>query len=98
MRITKLIPVLREIRKFAELAPKEIIILDFHRFPYPSKFTTSMHDRLVSIISQELEHLAVPSPGIQSGQGPTLNDVWAHNKSIIICYANRETSRGIKFS
>lgn len=94
MRISKLIPVLRELRKFIELAPKEIVVLDFHRFPYPSKFSAAMHERLVAVVSEELGDLALHSTGIQSGRGPTLNEIWARNKSLIICYGNKEIARG----
>lgn len=93
VQIIKLLPVLKQVRKFAELAPNEIIVLDFHRFPYPSQFGQGLHHSLVEIIFSELGHLALPPNGLQT-KGPTMKEIWAQNKSIIICYANREIARG----
>lgn len=92
VRITKLVPVLREIRKFSELAPREIIIIDFHRFPYPSDFTVSLHESLTKLLHNELHDLALFPSGLQIGNGPTFNEIWARNKSIIVCYNEKEVS------
>ncbi|KAF5301496.1 hypothetical protein FQR65_LT08799 [Abscondita terminalis] len=94
VRITKLLPVLREIRKFSELAPREIIILDFHRFPYPSEFSVNLHDSLIRLLYNELYDLALFPGGLQIGNGPTFNEIWSRNKSIIVCYNNKEITSG----
>lgn len=94
VQIVPLGPVLKQIRKFLELAPQEVVILDFHRFPYPSAFANDLHHKLVSVIEKELGHTALPPSGIQT-RGPTLNEIWSQNKSLIICYANRDIARGI---
>ncbi|XP_065170050.1 uncharacterized protein [Atheta coriaria] len=93
VRIGKLIPILQEIRKFMELAPREVVVLDFHRFPYPSKPDADIHRRLVSVIQRELGHLALPPGGLQAGKGPTMNEIWHQNKTLIICYGQREIAR-----
>lgn len=94
VQIVKLSTVLKQIRKFAELAPMEIIIVDFHRFPYPSEFTPSIHHKLVGTIYGELGHLVLSPNGLQA-KGPTFKEIWLQNKSVIVCYATREVTRGI---
>lgn len=91
-RVSKLEPVLQEIRKFAELAPREVVVVDFHRFPYPAKFTDTMHGDLVRIIERELGHLAYPSDW--TAGGPMLEEIWRSNRNIIVCYGKREVSDG----
>lgn len=93
VRLAKLQPVLHEIRRFAEMAPKEVIIVDFHRFPYPTQFTINMHMDLVELIKSELGHLALPPGGLQAGKGPTFNEIWHQNKTLIICYGKREIAK-----
>ncbi|KAK9736613.1 hypothetical protein QE152_g11442 [Popillia japonica] len=93
VKISKLEPHLRVIRRFLELAPKEIVILDLHRFPYPTDFQNSTHRKLIEILKRELGHFALPPSGLQVGKGPTLNEIWQHNKSLIICYGNRQMAK-----
>lgn len=76
------------------MAPKEIIILDFHRFPYPSNFNFTLHRKFIDILYEELGDLALPAEGLQVGKGPSFNEIWAQNKNLIICYADRATVRG----
>ncbi|KRT81974.1 hypothetical protein AMK59_6101 [Oryctes borbonicus] len=91
--LSKLEPHLRLIRRFLELAPKEVVIIDFHRFPYPTNFSDSTHRKLIEILDRELGHLALPPSGLQVGKGPTFNEIWQHNKSLIICYGNRQMAK-----
>ncbi|CAH1975290.1 unnamed protein product [Acanthoscelides obtectus] len=93
IRVTRIGPILQEIRKFLELAPKEIVVVDFHRFPYPTNFSHEIHRQFVDILYKELGQFALPSWQLQSGEGPTLNDIWARNRNLIICYAEREIVR-----
>lgn len=74
-----------------ELAPQEVIFVDFHRFPFPNNFTRDLHNRFTDIVYHYLgEHVVIPS-GLQAGSGPTLNEIWSQNKSIIVSYADRAT-------
>ncbi|GJQ74573.1 hypothetical protein Trydic_g21434 [Trypoxylus dichotomus] len=93
VRISKLEPLLRTIRHFLELAPKEVIIIDFHRFPYPTNFNDGIHRKLVEILYKELGQLALPSSGLQAGKGPTFEEIWQRGKNLIICYGNRQTAK-----
>ena len=76
------------------MAPKEIVVLDFHRFPYPSKFDVDIHKMLVDLVQSELGHLALPPSGLQVGKGPTINEIWQQNKTLIICYGQRQVAKG----
>ncbi|XP_017772229.1 PREDICTED: PI-PLC X domain-containing protein 1 [Nicrophorus vespilloides] len=91
--ISPLKPILRQIRKFIELAPREVVILDFHRFPYPSEPNLNIHLKLVNLIQEELGDLALPPGGLQAGKGPTMNEIWHQNKTLIICYGHREIAK-----
>lgn len=97
VRITPLIPALQEIRKFATLAPKEIFIVDFHRFPFPSQFGPDLHRKLYFILRDYLEDLAVFPNGLQAGKGPTVNEIWNQRKNIIVCYGKLDIARGVLF-
>lgn len=92
--ITKINPILKEIRKFIELAPKEVIVVDFHRFPYPTNFSYNLHKKFTELVYQELGDYALPTKDLQVGKGPSLNEIWARNKNLIICYADKATVRG----
>lgn len=94
VRITPLLPVLQEIRKFIELSPKEIIIVDFHRFPFPSQFGHDLHRRLHTLIRDQFEDIALLPNGLQAGKGPTINEIWNQKKNIIVCYGKLEIARG----
>ncbi|XP_066250278.1 PI-PLC X domain-containing protein 1-like [Euwallacea similis] len=91
VKVTKIEPILEEIRKFAELAPQEVIFVDFHRFPFPTNFSRALHNRFTEILHAYLGDFAVIPSGLQAGSGPTLNEIWSQNKSIIISYADRST-------
>lgn len=91
VKVTKIEPILEEIRKFAEMAPQEVIFVDFHRFPFPTNFTRALHSRFTEILHEYLGDFAVIPLGLQAGSGPTLNEIWSQNKSIIISYADRNT-------
>ncbi|VEN57172.1 unnamed protein product, partial [Callosobruchus maculatus] len=93
VRVTKIIPILHEIRKFMELAPKEVVVVDFHRFPYPTNFTSAMHREFVHILRTELGRYILPGYEMQAGKGPSLDDIWRRRRRLIICYADRDTVR-----
>ncbi|XP_050296375.1 PI-PLC X domain-containing protein 1-like [Anthonomus grandis grandis] len=91
VKVTKIEPILEQIKKFAELAPQEIIFIDFHRFPFPQNFTIDLHHRFTDIVYYYLGDHVVAPLGLQAGSGPTLNEIWSQNRSIIISYADRIT-------
>lgn len=93
IRITPLVPVLRQIRKFAEMAPNEVVLVDFHRFPYPVDFSQELHEQLLEIVYEELGQFAVERSSY-AGSGPTFRELWEQNKTLIISYAERNIAQG----
>nr|CAI5817787.1 unnamed protein product [Callosobruchus analis] len=93
VRVTKIVPILQEIRKFLELAPKEVVVVDFHRFPYPTNFTSAMHQEFVDILFKEFRLSVLPSSPLEIDKGPSLNEIWHRTRHLIICYADRATVR-----
>ncbi|KAG5900529.1 hypothetical protein JTB14_022836 [Gonioctena quinquepunctata] len=89
IRVTKVGPLFQQIKKFLQLSPKDIVIIDFHRFPYPSNFTTSLHKQFIDLVYKELGEHVLPSTGMESGKGPTLNEIWRTNKNLIISYGEK---------
>lgn len=94
VRITRIEPIFQQIRKFVQLAPKEVIVVDFHRFPYPSNFNSTLHNKFVALLNEHLGDLALAPGGLQVGKGPSLNEIWAQNKNLILCYAEKGIARG----
>lgn len=86
-RIQEVRPLFQQIKKFLLASPKEMIILDFHRFPYPSKFSEDIHNQFVKIVHEDLgEFAATALSGIRTTK---LHEFWTFNKSLIICYNNQ---------
>lgn len=92
VRITPLRPVLQQIRKFLELTD-EIVIVDFHRFPYPTEFTQDIHNMLLDIIYEELGEYASLRTDY-SGVAPFFFEVWDVGKQVIISYADNDAVKG----
>ncbi|KAH1022877.1 uncharacterized protein LOC109533236 isoform X2 [Dendroctonus ponderosae] len=91
VRVTRIEPILREIRKFVQLAPQEVLFVDFHRFPFPRNFSQDLHRQFTELVYQHLgEHVVNPA-GLQAGSGPTLNEIWSQNRSVVVSYADRAT-------
>jgi len=56
----------------------------------------NIHQILVNVLLEEFEGLILkPEKGVQ-GMGPTLNDIWAGKKRLIICYNDKRTVNGKK--
>ncbi|XP_076267794.1 PI-PLC X domain-containing protein 1-like [Rhynchophorus ferrugineus] len=88
VRIGKVEPVLRQIQKFAELAPQEVIIVDIHRFPFPKNFTREMHHKFVRLLQNILGNHIFHSSSYENESGPTFSKIWSTKRSIIISYAD----------
>lgn len=89
--MTRIEPILQEIRKFAQLAPQEILFVDFHRFPFPRNFSQDLHRQFTELVYQHLGQHVVNPAGLQAGSGPTLNEIWSQNRSVVVSYADRAT-------
>lgn len=86
VRIMPLKPVLKQIRKFMELT-EEIVVVDFHRFPYPSDFSQDLHNLLTSLIYEELGEFAVLRTNFR-GKAPSFNELWNQEKRLVIAYSD----------
>ncbi|KAL0275470.1 UNVERIFIED_CONTAM: hypothetical protein PYX00_003308 [Menopon gallinae] len=91
--VQPLIPVLRDIKRFAESSPEEVIVLDFHRFPvgFKRKTAAAIHRDLVSLIGWELGDLILPRP--KNASELTLEDIWKTKQRIVISYNNENSVR-----
>lgn len=84
VRITPLKPVLKQIRKFVELT-EEVVIIDFHRFPYPTEFGGELHESLTDLIFEELGEFAF-ARGNYGKKGVSFRELWNEKKRLIISY------------
>ncbi|XP_075227325.1 PI-PLC X domain-containing protein 1 [Lycorma delicatula] len=84
LKVRPLLPVLQDIRLFLESAPKEIVILDLHRFPVGFSGRHHRHHRLVDLLQRELGNFTLP----YTGTWPTLDKIWEQNRTLIISYGN----------
>lgn len=92
IRITPLRPVLKQIRKFLDVTD-EIVIVDFHRFPYPTDFTQDIHELLLEMIYDELGQF-VAFKSDYSGVAPFFFELWDMKRQAIISYADNVYSKG----
>ncbi|XP_046652432.1 PI-PLC X domain-containing protein 1-like isoform X1 [Daphnia pulicaria] len=87
-RVNPLRFLIEDLKNFLEVT-REIVILDFHRFPVGFSQNTlrnrETHDRLVKLLSDKLSDYMVPS---SFGPMTTMNDLWAINRTLIIVYAD----------
>jgi len=88
-RMRPLSSLINDVRKFAE-ETREIVILDFHRFPVGFDGRRDRHAQLVEYVNGELERFTVPS---SFWPNATPNEIWAANKSIIISYSDTRTAQ-----
>ncbi|KAK9874555.1 hypothetical protein WA026_005391 [Henosepilachna vigintioctopunctata] len=76
-----------EIKKFLAKSPKEILIIDFHRFPRPKKWLDHLHEMFIHYTYNELGSIAYVRNSSVHPEGPTLNEIWAARKNIIFAHA-----------
>ena len=84
--------VLTQVKKFIELAPKEIVVLDFHRFEKgfnkdedSPQLIQRHHRKVMALILKHLKEYIVPQ---QMGLNSTLNELIAKNKRVVIGYGS----------
>ena len=77
------------VKRFLRIT-KELVILDFHRFPFGFKGenTAGRHDELVNYINQELGEFMAPD---WLGKAATMNDLWHLNRTLIVTYQDDAT-------
>jgi len=72
------------VKRFLRMT-KELVILDFHRFPFGFKGekTEGRHDELYEYIKDELGEFMTPD---WLGKAATMNDLWHLNRTLIVTY------------
>lgn len=88
VRMNPLYEAIQAIKRFMRIT-KELVILDFHRFP--SGFQTNRiadHSRLMAYILEELGEFMAPD---WLGHGATLNDLWRLNRTLVVTYQHDYT-------
>ncbi|GFY43124.1 PI-PLC X-box domain-containing protein DDB_G0293730 [Trichonephila inaurata madagascariensis] len=73
--------VLDQVRSFLQKAKKEIVILDFHKFPYGFD-TDETHQKLLALIQSILGPLLLP----YDFRNATLHEIWQSGKNVIVSY------------
>ncbi|CAG2174113.1 unnamed protein product, partial [Oppiella nova] len=84
--------VLLQVRRFIDMAPKEVVVIDFHRFEkgfnkdeISQQLIRRHHRKVYSLIAKHLRDYLVPQ---NMGLHSTLNQLIAKNKRIIIGYSS----------
>lgn len=83
VRMNPLYEAIQAVKRFMRIT-KELVILDFHRFP--SGFETNRredHSRLKAYVLEELGSYMAPD---WLGHGATLNDLWRLNRTLVVTY------------
>ena len=72
---------------FLSLATKEVVVLDFHRFPigFNPPRGREIHNQLVQLLEQELGSFMVPA---DQRFDVTLDTLWTLNKTLVVAYAD----------
>ncbi|XP_045467727.1 PI-PLC X domain-containing protein 1-like isoform X2 [Harmonia axyridis] len=82
---------LDKIAKFVQKSPREIIILDIHKFNIPVEFSKADHIQVVDLIDKKIGKYIIPKFAIgEHKYGPKLKTLMASNKSIIVAYHEPE--------
>jgi len=87
-RMRPLSSLVNDVKKFVQES-KDIVILDFHRFPVGFD-RRERHNQLVEYLNSELERYTVPSTFWPNA---TPNDIWSVNRSVIISYSDTRTAQ-----
>ncbi|CAH1374041.1 unnamed protein product [Tenebrio molitor] len=96
IKCTELVPELERAVNFLKKSPKEVVVLNFHQFPYPSDFLISHHLEVLDVIATIFGELIYPLPRLMHRRGPKLKEFWQSGKRVIVSYRNanvvKETS------
>ena len=86
--------ILAQVKQFVELAPKEIVVLDFHRLEkgfdkdeLSPKLVRRHHRKVFKIIYKHLRQYLVPQ---QMALNLTINELLTKNKRVVIGYPSNE--------
>ncbi|XP_055534020.1 PI-PLC X domain-containing protein 1 [Wyeomyia smithii] len=74
--------ILRQVRDYA-METNEIIILDVQEFPIGFGKDYSIHEKLIHLLNDSLADVMADS---SLGWGASLEEIWAGNRTVILCY------------
>jgi hypothetical protein len=80
IKCTELVPELERAVNFLKKSPKEVVVLNFHQFPYPSDFLISHHLEVLDVIATIFGELIYPLPRLMHKRGPKLKEFWQSGK------------------
>ncbi|KYB29346.1 PI-PLC X domain-containing protein 1-like Protein [Tribolium castaneum] len=86
VKCTELVPELQSVAKFLQKSPKEVVVLDFHRFPHPKDFLEGHHLELLRVVRDIFGDLIYPYSRFMHPKGPKLREFWQSQKRVIISY------------
>lgn len=69
-------------------ATREIVIVDFHRFPVGFGKKRHPHNQLVKMLQRHLGQYMAPSASVEQ---TTMDTLWQANKTLIVSYADDRT-------
>jgi hypothetical protein len=96
IKCTELVPELERAVNFLKKSPKEVVVLNFHQFPYPSDFLISHHLEVLDVIATIFGELIYPLPRLMHRRGPKLKEFWQSGKRVIVSYRNANVVRGTR--
>ena len=73
-----------DVRKFLQKT-KEIVFMEFHRFPQGFNGQKKIHDKLIKYLKEELHEFLAPD---WLGRDSTPNDLWYLNRTLVLSYAH----------
>lgn len=86
IKCTELIPELQSVANFLKKSPKEVVVLNFYRFPHPKYFSENKHLEILRIIRDIFGDLIYPYSRYMHRQGPKLSDFWQKQQRVVISY------------
>lgn len=89
IKVRPLLPILRQIKQFLNQAPREVVVMDLHRFPLGFSGRHARHNRLVALLERELRAVATEF----HGQHPSLDTLWHQGGQLIIAYGDNEVAK-----
>ncbi|XP_044757278.1 PI-PLC X domain-containing protein 2-like [Coccinella septempunctata] len=95
VKVKKLDIIYSQIKEFVEKSPGEVLIIDFHRFPFPSVWDVELHHKFINYTLDQLGDYAYSKNGLQGhvSRGPTMGDIWKAGKNILFTYAEKRFTK-----
>lgn len=95
MKVKKLDIIYSQIKEFIKKSPGEVLIIDFHRFPFPSIWDKKLHHKFINYTLEQLGDYAYSKGDLEekTSRGPTMDEIWKAGKNIIFTYAEKRFTK-----